>query len=203
MDSDPELGLSPSGELREMYTHLMRPSRTSCDGSIAPTRLHPSCPISSLTSSLGKGMKPALLGFKTKMQHGSSNTWTTCVCIALHLHSAEMLQVLDTLDSFSLAHRKCLHELHEICGARKRLPRSYIPCICMDNTHGHGHCGPGEIFRWSDGLVGGTRFERMFPLDKVFSPEGTEVGYFFGVASFPYVINQRNSSFAVLLGGNT
>ena len=30
----------------------------------------------------------------------------------------------------------------------------------------------------------------MFPLDKVFSPEGTEVGYFSSVASFPALLTK-------------
>ena len=97
-----------------------------------------------------------------------------CVCIALHLHSAELVQVLDALDPFSPAHQKCLRELQEICGARRMLPRSYIP-RCMDDTPGHDHCGPGEIFQWTIYPSGFVKFNGMFPLDKVFSPEGTEV----------------------------
>ena len=126
------------------------------------------------------------------------------MCIALHLLSTELRQVLDTLDSFSPAHQKCLRELQEICGARRKLPRSYTPhCLHrLNGTPGHDHCEPGGIFRWSNDFPGGTLFERMFPLDKVFSPEGTEVVYFSGVASFPCAIDQSNSSFAVLLGGN-
>ena len=112
------------------------------------------------------------------MRHGLSTIWMTCVCIALHLLPAELLQVLDVLDSFSPAHQKCLRELQEICGARRRLPRSYVP-RCMDDTPGHDNCGPGEIFLWKLYGDGSVDFMRMFPLHKVFSPEGTEVGVLF------------------------
>ena len=98
-----------------------------------------------------------------------------CVCIALRLLSAELLQVLDGLDSFSPAHQKCLRELQEICGARRKLPESYIP-RCMDDTPGHDNCGPGEIFQWKLYWTSSVEPRRMFPLDQVFSPEGTEVG---------------------------
>ena len=112
------------------------------------------------------------------------------MCIALHPLSAELLQALDTLDPFSPAHQKCLREVQEICDARRKLPRSYIP-RCMDDTPGHGNCGPGEIFRWScfgSGLVG---FDRMFSLDKVFSPEGTEVGStFLAFPAFPALLTK-------------
>ena len=187
--------------IKTTQSHLRRPYKTSYDRSRASTSLHPSFPISSLTSSRGKSTNPALQGFRTKMRHGSSTIWMMCVCIALHPLSAELLQVLDTIDSFSPAHQKCLRELQEICGARRKLPRSYIP-RCMNDTPGHDNCGPGEIVWWDFYSTIRVGFRRMFPLDKVFSPEGTEVGYFPGVASFPCTIDQSNSSFAVLLGGN-
>ena len=136
------------------------------------------------------------------MRHGSSTIWMRCVCITLHLLSAELLQVLDTLDFFSPAHQKCLRELQEICGARRKLPRSYIPRICMDDTPGHDNCGLGGIFQCRVSWLGSVRFRRMFHLDEVFSSKGTEVGYFSGVASFSCAIDQSNSSFVVLLGGN-
>ena len=44
----------------------------------------------------------------------------------------------------------------------------------MDNTPGHDRCGPGGIFRWTlSGLFIESR--RIFPLRKVFSPEGEEM----------------------------
>ena len=154
----------------------MRPSQTSCNGSMASTSLHPSFPSSSSTSFLRKNTNHALQVSKTKAQHGSLIIWTRCVRIASYLYSTELLQVLDTLDPFSPAHRECLHELQVVCGTRRNLPRSYIP-RCMDDTPGHDNCGPGEIFRWSFGFD--VEFRRMFPLHKVFSSEGTEVGVFF------------------------
>ena len=135
------------------------------------------------------------------MRHGSSTIWMRCVCIALHLYSAELPQVLDTLDSFSPTHQKCIRELQKTCGARKKLPRSYIP-HCMDDTRGHDNCGLGGIFQWRLYRGGTVQFRRMFHLDEVFSSKGTEVGYFSGVASFSCAIDQSNSSFVVLLGGN-
>ena len=98
-----------------------------------------------------------------------------CVYCALSL-SAELLQVLDILDPFGPAHQKCLRELQEICSTRRTLPRSYIP-RCMDDTPGHDNCGSGRFFQWSLGWLVESR--RMFPLNKVFSPEGTEVGVLF------------------------
>ena len=109
-----------------------------------------------------------------------------CVCVALYLFAAELVQVLDVLDSFNPAHRICLRELQEICGARRKLPRSYIPRICMDETRGHDHCGPGEIFQWSLYMDGSVEFRRIFSIHKGFFLEETEVGCFSGVAIFPY-----------------
>ena len=114
-----------------------------------------------------------------------------CVYIALHLHSAELLQVLDALDPVGPAHQKCLRELQEICGARRKLPRSYIP-RCMDDTPGNVNCGPGEIFWWS--LNFGVEFRRMFSLHNVFSPEGTEVGgTFLASPAFPALLTKATA----------
>ena len=95
--------------------------------------------------------------------------------ISLYQLPAEFLQALHTLKPSTPAHQKCLGELRGVCCARRMLPRSYIPRICMDRTPGHDHCGLGEIFRWTlSGLFVESR--RIFPLRKVFSPEGEEVG---------------------------
>lgn len=74
-------------------------------------------------------------------------------CPRLATPSTQHDKVLDTLDSDAAgpAFRKCLRELGRVCGARNRLPQSYIleSSLSIPNKYPVASGGSGDVYEGS------------------------------------------------------